>query len=639
MLDGSEKMTDLAVPMQLKRTTTGLRGVSTGRRRAIPAAVLALLLSWFAVAPVPAASGSEKPLHTYPALLGIEIQITADGSLQFTDTATGQPLLIGAPPTAAPSRANRPGAGKIFSARAPEGIPKGRRGDPSRADDDGDGRIDEDRLDGRDNDGDGGVDEDFAAISDAMVVVDAGRGTRHAEFYHWAYSHLMPAVFFTLSGESDPAGIFDYRFEAPGGQWEGVEVYSRRHSTAGRPGLDRCKAQVARIPGRSGGQGAGLWAGAMVLDSGTGSIAPAAPQRDRLDLLHGGEVSVVVCLAESWLQLNRLLCESRRVYDGVLDPVTGSRTPWIVPPLCSMCRQAGNPDFSFSLVGEEDLLLDLAVKDGKTGLVDPDLFVLAGTPLGFPVEILWKPEAGDVQRVRWTGMTPALLQDPVKELSDPFGEFSTLLGHEAAGELTLRFLIPEVGRAWFDLSVAGDEPSGSLQLEGRWLDGRPLRALASQTPDPSPAGSPVAAVAPGSIAAPVPVPSWNQDPGSSNLSLAPELLQGWPNPFRDAIQVRFRIPQTVGETFQWDADQTLPSTVEMSAPVSWKTGAPFVTIKIYRINGQELVTLHQDYSSSGETTVQWDGTDAYGRPAASGPYFCKLQMDDWSVTQRIVFLR
>jgi hypothetical protein len=39
---------------------------------------------------------------------------------------------------------------------------------PSEADDDGDGMVDEDWLDGRDNDGDGLVDEDFAAISDQM---------------------------------------------------------------------------------------------------------------------------------------------------------------------------------------------------------------------------------------------------------------------------------------------------------------------------------------------------------------------------------------------------------------------------------------------------------------------------------------
>ena len=39
---------------------------------------------------------------------------------------------------------------------------------PSDADDDGDGMVDEDWLDGHDNDGDGLIDEDFAAVSDQM---------------------------------------------------------------------------------------------------------------------------------------------------------------------------------------------------------------------------------------------------------------------------------------------------------------------------------------------------------------------------------------------------------------------------------------------------------------------------------------
>ncbi|GJM45546.1 MAG: hypothetical protein DHS20C21_23880 [Gemmatimonadota bacterium] len=50
--------------------------------------------------------------------------------------------------------------------RSYEGASQGLR----RFDDDGDGRIDEDRLDGVDNDGDGRVDEDFAGISQQMFA-------------------------------------------------------------------------------------------------------------------------------------------------------------------------------------------------------------------------------------------------------------------------------------------------------------------------------------------------------------------------------------------------------------------------------------------------------------------------------------
>lgn len=55
---------------------------------------------------------------------------------------------------------------KIYETR--EGAPGGNRLPSPDDDDDGDGLVDEDRLDGRDNDGDGLIDEDFAAVSRQM---------------------------------------------------------------------------------------------------------------------------------------------------------------------------------------------------------------------------------------------------------------------------------------------------------------------------------------------------------------------------------------------------------------------------------------------------------------------------------------
>ena len=52
--------------------------------------------------------------------------------------------------------------------RSFEGAPGGNRYPSPHSDDDGDGLIDEDRLDGHDNDNDGLIDEDYAAISDQM---------------------------------------------------------------------------------------------------------------------------------------------------------------------------------------------------------------------------------------------------------------------------------------------------------------------------------------------------------------------------------------------------------------------------------------------------------------------------------------
>ncbi len=55
---------------------------------------------------------------------------------------------------------------------AAEGQPPGKRYPASDADDDGDGRFDEDRLNGRDDDGDARIDEDYAAISNQMFFCE-----------------------------------------------------------------------------------------------------------------------------------------------------------------------------------------------------------------------------------------------------------------------------------------------------------------------------------------------------------------------------------------------------------------------------------------------------------------------------------
>jgi hypothetical protein len=122
-------------------------------------------------------------------------------------------------------------------------------------------------------------------------------------------------------------------------------------------------------------------------------------------------------------------------------------------------------------------------------------------------------------------------------------------------------------------------------------------------------------------------------------SLSPELLEGWPNPFRDVIQVRFKVPRTMGEAFVWSHQEDEPASLDKQAAVPWSGGLPSGSVKIYNINGQELVTLYSGASLDGEVTVNWNGTDSFGRQVASGTYFCKLQLDDWSVTRRIVYLR
>jgi hypothetical protein len=127
--------------------------------------------------------------------------------------------------------------------------------------------------------------------------------------------------------------------------------------------------------------------------------------------------------------------------------------------------------------------------------------------------------------------------------------------------------------------------------------------------------------------------------GRHGPELSPALLEGYPNPFRDVIQLRYVVPATLGEAFVWDKNEAPPAGFDPQAAVPWQGGAPRISIKIYSLSGQELVTLFAGDQGPGLGTLQWTGTDNTGRQVASGTYFCKLQMDEWSVTRRLVFLR
>ena len=83
-----------------------------------------------------------------------------------------------------------------------EGMAKGSRAPSLDPDDDRDGRIDEDRLDGADNDRDGVVDEDFAAIGDEMIVTQYSSPSQridfHEELYAWSLPNVDEAVMISL---------------------------------------------------------------------------------------------------------------------------------------------------------------------------------------------------------------------------------------------------------------------------------------------------------------------------------------------------------------------------------------------------------------------------------------------------------
>ena len=64
-----------------------------------------------------------------------------------------------------------------------------------------------------------------------------------------------------------------------------------------------------------------------------------------------------------------------------------------------------------------------------------------------------------------------------------------------------------------------------------------------------------------------------------------------------------------------------------------------VRLSIYALTGQRVRTLVDGYHSAGAHTVTWDGTDAAGRPVASGVYLCRMQAGDFRAVRKMLLIR
>jgi immune inhibitor A len=89
-----------------------------------------------------------------------------------------------------------------------------------------------------------------------------------------------------------------------------------------------------------------------------------------------------------------------------------------------------------------------------------------------------------------------------------------------------------------------------------------------------------------------------------------ELEQNYPNPFNPQTNIRYSLPQE-GR----------------------------VNIEIFNLLGEKIRTLVERTQTRGAHAVGWDGTDGQGNPVPSGVYFCRLTIDDFTKTDKMVLLK
>ncbi len=65
-----------------------------------------------------------------------------------------------------------------------------------------------------------------------------------------------------------------------------------------------------------------------------------------------------------------------------------------------------------------------------------------------------------------------------------------------------------------------------------------------------------------------------------------------------------------------------------------------VTLKVFNALGEEIATLLNDVpQSAGYHAAIWDGRNKFGKPAASGLFFYRLQAGDWVMTKKMVLVK
>ena len=562
--------------------------------RWIVCALLALGLAFAAAAATPVAE------HVLGG--GVLARVDTEGAVIVGVAPGGAfiPVLNCAWPEPAARRPGEPVP--AFTAAVREGDPGGHRGFSRDADDDADGRTDEDRLDGRDNDGDGAIDEDYAAISHDMAVWNREfeGGVRHLETYHWTYRHLAGLVVAIFRQE--PGGTIEpLRLQlAEPAVWVQADEFCQRTA-----GLGSGPMFVASLPDPRAAERV-LWLGAALLDARPRQRADERVRAESRLLtvpVSAGEQVVVLAAGPTRLQVMGDLTDALRLRAGAVDPVSGMRVPWLPPAIPAVIPADVLPVASLRPEADGGCSLVFAVGPEQLADFDPDLFRCGDRPLGPAAGLRWTDADGRTRFLPWPVMTGA-----GEDACHPYHA----LGVSAGGQLEIHF-------------PAGADLCGDT-LDAVFADGRratlPLAVLAAPESNTASAGAAAAA---------------DLDDASNEPHLSPELLSNYPNPFRSSTRVSFRVPATVGEAFAW-ADG-IPPTVDPQARLPFAGGSASVTVTVYGLEGQEVATLFTGSVGVGAYEAQWDGRDRQGRTMASGAYFCKLQIAKWSVTKRLIFIR
>ena len=88
------------------------------------------------------------------------------------------------------------------------------------------------------------------------------------------------------------------------------------------------------------------------------------------------------------------------------------------------------------------------------------------------------------------------------------------------------------------------------------------------------------------------------------------LYQNHPNPFNPITIIRYDVPKGL-----------------------------FVKIAIYDMIGRKVSTLVNSYEQPGLKSIQWNGTDDFGRPVSAGLYLYEIKAGGFRNVKKMVIIK
>ena len=103
---------------------------------------------------------------------------------------------------------------------------------------------------------------------------------------------------------------------------------------------------------------------------------------------------------------------------------------------------------------------------------------------------------------------------------------------------------------------------------------------------------------------------FTQEEIASVLPQTFELYQNFPNPFNPYTTIRFALPE-----------------------------AEHVTLEVYNLLGQRVISLVNEQMAAGTHTVVWNGIDAGGRQVATGVYFYRISAGEYNDVKKMILIK